>query len=231
MFTGIVEETGTVNSISRNGNSLQLEINCSFAGELTEGESVAVNGTCLTVTKKTKNSFCADVTPESFRRTSLGSLESGSEVNLARAMKADGRFGGHIVSGHIDGTGIFLGGVNEGNAVNISVSVPAKIGKYIIEKGSVCIDGISLTVAEVTERENGGEVFFTVAVIPHTWENTTLCKKSTGAVVNIECDVVGKYIEHFLSFNGGKNDSDDEKKNQEEDEVLLEAMTNFTSFH
>ena len=217
MFTGIVEETGTVNSISRGGSSLVLGIECSFAEALEAGESVAVNGVCLTVTKKTKTSFCADVTPETFRRTSLNELAEGSAVNLERAMKADGRFGGHIVSGHVDGTGMLTDFVREENAVNIFVCVSRELGYYIIEKGSVTVDGISLTVAHV---EHGSEsCVFSVAVIPHTWENTVLCKKNKGSVVNIECDVIGKYVEHFLK-------GDDAEKN-----ALSEMMSSFKSFH
>ncbi|MBE6353270.1 riboflavin synthase [Treponema sp.] len=221
MFTGIIEEKGSVSQITQNGSSLVLELNCSFAKELSLGESVAVNGVCLTVTNISDSSFCADVTPETFRRTSLGALSAGSPVNLERAMKADGRFGGHIVSGHIDGTGKLLNSVKEDNAVNVFFSVDEKLGRYIIEKGSVAIDGISLTVASVS-KENSRYVF-SIAVIPHTWENTTLCKKNTGAVVNIECDVVGKYIEHFLNFksDAGKN----------EEKIPEEFYSNFPSYH
>ena len=218
MFTGIVESTGTISAITQNGSSLVLEIECPFAGELTLGESVAVNGTCLTVSKMTLKTFCADVTPETFRRTSLASLENGGIVNLERAMKADGRFGGHIVSGHIDGTGIFMAAQTEGNAVNMSITVPATLGKYIIEKGSVCVDGISLTVAKV---ESSGDTTFSVAVIPHTWQNTTLCHKNAGDKLNIECDVVGKYIEHFIKLDLPAQD----------EQVLQDMMTNFKSFH
>ena len=219
MFTGIIEEKGSVSQITQNGSSLVLELNCSFAKELSLGESVAVNGVCLTVTDISDSSFCADVTPETFRRTSLGALSAGSPVNLERAMKADGRFGGHIVSGHIDGTGKLLNSVKEDNAVNVFFSVDEKLGRYIIEKGSVAVDGISLTVASVS-KENS-QYIFSIAVIPHTWENTTLCKKNAGAVVNIECDVVGKYIEHFLNF----------KSNAGEEKIPEEFYSNFPSFH
>ncbi|MBQ0051360.1 MAG: riboflavin synthase [Treponema sp.] len=222
MFTGIVEGLGCVESISHGTSSLALAIKCDFAKELVLGESVAVNGTCLTVTSMTETSFTADVTPESFRRTSLGELGSGSFVNLERAMKADGRFGGHIVSGHVDGTGKILSAQKEENAVNVFVSVPSSLGKYIIEKGSVCVDGISLTVASVAA--NGGNTTFSVAVIPHTWENTTLSKKQNGATVNIECDVVGKYIEHFLNYPKPS-------VNEEDSEAIQAMMSSFTSFH
>lgn len=221
MFTGIVESLGSITNINRNGTSLVLSIKCDFAKELELGESVAVNGACLTVTQKTDSSFSVDVTPESFRRTSLSELQVGSVVNLERAMKANGRFGGHIVSGHIDGIGKIISAEKEENAVNVSISVESALGKYIIEKGSVCIDGISLTVANV---KKGNPIAFSIAVIPHTWKNTTLCKKTSGSIVNIECDVVGKYIEHFLNW-------ENEKKSTLEDENLQELMTNFTQFH
>lgn len=221
MFTGIVESLGTITNINRNGTSLVLAIKCDFAKDLELGESVAVNGACLTVTQKTDSIFSADVTPESFRRTSLSKLQEGSIVNLERAMKANGRFGGHIVSGHIDGIGKIISAEKEENAVNVSISVESALGKYIIEKGSVCVDGISLTVANVTK---GNPTIFSIAVIPHTWENTTLCKKTSDSIVNIECDVVGKYIEHFLNW-------ENEKKSALEDENLQDLMTNFTQFH
>lgn len=220
MFTGIIEEVGKVGSISRNGSSLVLEINCSFAAELEIGESVAVNGTCLTVTQKTENGFFADATPETFRRTSLSELESGSSVNLERAMKAGGRFGGHIVQGHVDGTGIFLSAAKDENAVDIRVKCGNELGKYIVEKGSVCLDGISLTVASV--KYSSSQTEFSVSVIPHTWENTTLCKKSAGSKINIETDIIGKYIEHFMNWKDSS-----ESENPE----ILEMMTDFKSFH
>ncbi|BDC95392.1 riboflavin synthase [Treponema saccharophilum] len=217
MFTGIVEDVGSIGSIEQNGSSLVLQIKAKFASELTLGESVAVNGICLTVTKKDDASFSADVTPETFRRTSLSLLSAGSPVNLERAMRADGRFGGHIVSGHIDGTGRLTAIRREDNAYNVFFRVEKPLFRYIIEKGSVALDGISLTVASVKNEGNYGE--FSVAVIPHTWENTALKNKRVGSIINVECDVVGKYIEHFVSF--GK----EETKQTEID------MTNFPSFH
>jgi riboflavin synthase len=243
MFTGITEETGRIVSISRQDSSLALTIDCSFAGKLAEGESVAVNGTCLTVTSKTQNSFTADVTPETFRRTSLGQLEENSKVNLERAMKADGRFGGHIVSGHIDTTGKIISFSDEGNAVNIRISVPAPYDKYIIEKGSVCIDGISLTVAQVNAKNSSSsrQTEFSVAVIPHTWKNTTLSFKNSGDTVNIECDIVGKYIEHFLSYQkdgiqSAESITDSKTQNSQDAEKtdessLIDFIGSVMSFH
>lgn len=220
MFTGIVEEIGKIGPVLRNGNSLELEIVCSFARELSIGESVAVNGVCLTVKQKNENSFCADATPETFRRTSLGRLERGSAVNLERALKADGRFGGHIVSGHIDGTGLFASAMKDGNSVVVRFRVERALGKYIIEKGSVCVDGISLTVADVKNSPSATE--FSVSVIPHTWESTALSRKSGGALVNIECDIVGKYIGHFLAWKDFS---------EKENPAVIEMMRSFESFH
>lgn len=217
MFTGIVEDIGEIGSIEQNGSSLVLQIKAKFASELSIGESVAVNGICLTVTKHDDASFCADVTPETFRRTSLSLLSAGSPVNLERAMRADGRFGGHIVSGHIDGTGRLTAIRREDNAYNVFFRVEKSLARYIIEKGSVALDGISLTVASVRDEGNYGE--FSVAVIPHTWENTALKNKRVGSVINVECDVVGKYIEHFVNL--GKED-----KSQSNIDML-----NFPSFH
>ena len=225
MFTGIIECLGKIESISQGASSMTLSIQCSFARELALGESVAVNGVCLTVASKTESSFSADVTPESFRRTSLGKLSSGSPVNLERAMPMNGRFGGHIVSGHVDGTGTFSGVQKEENAMNVSVRVPLELGKFIIEKGSVAIDGISLTVAKV---EYGRGVVFSVAVIPHTWQNTNLSSMQEGQGVNIECDVVGKYISHFLEFEEKQKDAESDMENQE---FLDSFMSDFTRFH
>lgn len=193
MFTGIVEELGKIMSVKKGAESCQLEISASKVLENTKiGDSIAVNGICLTVTSLSASSFSADVMAETLRRTSLSSLKSGSFVNLERAMLADGRFGGHIVSGHIDGTGIIKEFKNEGNAVWVTVNADMNILKYIVEKGSVAIDGISLTVADVSNS------FFKVSIIPHTQNETTLLMKKTGDKVNLECDVIAKYVEKML---------------------------------
>ena len=155
------------------------------------GDSIAVNGVCLTVTNMKNNEFSADVMAETVRRSSLGALRDGSYVNLDLAMAADGRFGGHIVSGHIDGTGQIESMRREENAVWVTIACTDKILDLIVEKGSICIDGISLTVAAVTKRN------FSVSVIPHTGEETTLLKKKAGDAVNLENDIVGKYIQKF----------------------------------
>ncbi len=193
MFTGIVEELGKIMSVKKGAESCQLEISASKVLENTKiGDSIAVNGICLTVTSLSASSFSADVMAETLRRTSLSSLKSGSFVNLERAMLADGRFGGHIVSGHIDGTGIIKEFKNEDNAVWVTVNADMNILKYIVEKGSVAIDGISLTVADVSNS------FFKVSIIPHTQNETTLLMKKTGDKVNLECDVIAKYVEKML---------------------------------
>ena len=194
MFTGIVEEVGRIITADRKGNSARLKIEAEKVLEdIKIGDSIAVNGICLTVTSFGKNYFTADVMHETLRRSSIGEAASGSPVNLERAMAADGRFGGHIVAGHIDGTGMIEELRKEENAVWVKIRTTPEILELIVEKGSICIDGISLTVAEVNEKS------FQVSVIPHTGEETTLLKKKAGDRVNLENDIVGKYIKKFLT--------------------------------
>lgn len=196
MFTGIVEEMGSIRSIARGSKSAVLTIEAKKVLEGSKtGDSIAVNGVCLTVTSLTAGQFTADVMAETLRRSSLGSLSQGSMVNLERAMPADGRFGGHIVSGHIDGTGTIQSLKPEDNAVWVEIAASQQILKYIVEKGSVAIDGISLTVARVTEQS------FAVSVIPHTGAETTLLRKKAGDIVNLENDIIGKYVERMLHFD------------------------------
>ena len=193
MFTGIVEEKGTVGHISLAGISGSIAIKARKVLEGTRiGDSIAVNGVCLTVVSLRPDGFTADVMAETIRRTSLGSCQPGDPVNLERAMAADGRFGGHIVAGHIDGVGTIRSAVPEGNAVWITIEAPPQILRYIVEKGSIAIDGISLTVAYVDES------VFKVSVIPHTAAETTLLSKKAGDIVNLENDIVGKYIEKLM---------------------------------
>jgi len=193
MFTGIVEEKGTVGHISLAGISSSIAIRARKVLEGTRiGDSIAVNGVCLTVVSLRPDGFTADVMAETIRRTGLGSLKPGDQVNLERAMAADGRFGGHIVAGHIDGVGTIRSAVPEGNAVWITIDAPPQILRYIVEKGSIAIDGISLTVAYVDES------VFKVSVIPHTAAETTLLSKKAGDIVNLENDIVGKYIEKLM---------------------------------
>lgn len=193
MFTGIVEEVGKVARIEKNGVTGKLSIMADIILEGTKlGDSIAVNGVCLTVTSINRSNFTADVMGETFRRSSLGDLQVGSFVNLERAMPADGRFGGHIVSGHIDGMGQIISIDPEGTAVWYTLSAPEKILQGIVEKGSIAIDGISLTVARITEKD------FAVSIIPHTGGNTILSQKKVGEKVNLENDIIGKYVQRFL---------------------------------
>lgn len=200
MFTGIIEELGIIRKISISGHSGSITIEASKVLEGTRiGDSIAVNGICLTVTSMASDSFTADIMAETVRRSSLKGAVSGDKVNLERAMAADGRFGGHIVSGHVDGTGTIIGMHREENAVWVTISAEPSIMKFIVEKGSVCLDGISLTVAKV------GTTDFSVSVIPHTGEETTLLRKKTGSLINIENDVVGKYVERLLNFKNNES--------------------------
>ena len=192
MFTGIVEELGTIRSIRRSVHSAVLSIGAELIlSDLKIGDSVAVNGVCLTATGKDGSGFTADVMHETLNRSSLGALTPGSHVNLERAMAADGRFGGHIVSGHIDGTGTITAIRKDDNAVWYTVQAAPSLLRYIVEKGSVTIDGISLTVAV-------GETWFSISAIPHTVAVTTLGKKRVGGTVNLETDIIGKYVEKLL---------------------------------
>lgn len=202
MFTGIIEETGTILSA---GNGKICIAAKKVLDDTKIGDSIAVNGVCLTVTNIEAGSFTADVMNETLSRSNLGSLKKESRVNLERAMAADGRFGGHFVSGHIDGTGTILKMQNDGNAVWIYISAPRPILNLIIEKGSVAIDGISLTVAKVDEKE------FAVSVIPHTGEETTLLSKKAGDIVNLENDVIGKYVQKLMKCGNSEQSEKDKK--------------------
>ncbi|WP_238905356.1 riboflavin synthase [Clostridium sp. YIM B02506] len=212
MFTGIVEEIGTVVDFEASQNVLRIKVQASKVLEETYlGDSISTNGVCLTVTDIGKNYFYADVMGETVRRSNLGTLKKGDKVNLERAMAANSRFGGHIVSGHIDGKGKITSYEKEGNAVWITIDADREILKYVVEKGSIAIDGISLTVAYVDEKK------FKVSIIPHTSEETTLLKKKIGEEVNLECDVIGKYVEKLLGFN---------KKNDEKKSITMDFLIN-----
>ena len=193
MFTGLVEEVGTIRAIRRGAHSSVLSIGAeTILSDLKIGDSVAVNGVCLTATSRDSGGFTADVMHETLNRSSLGALTVGSHVNLERAMAADGRFGGHIVSGHIDGTGVIQSLRRDDNAVWYTVGAAPGLLRYIVEKGSITIDGISLTVAAV------GETWFSVSIIPHTAAVTILGEKRAGDRVNLETDIIGKYVEKLL---------------------------------
>lgn len=197
MFTGIIEETGTLVSSIRGPRSCVLDIRARAVLDGTvPGDSIAVNGVCLTASAVSSTGFTADVMPETMARTGLGSMNPGALVNLERAMAADGRFGGHIVSGHIDGTGTISMIKREGNAIWYTVRTCPSILDLIIEKGSIAMDGISLTVASVTDQN------FRVSVIPHTASHTNLVHKAAGDTVNLENDCVGKYIAKLQKGTG-----------------------------
>jgi riboflavin synthase len=205
MFTGIIEETGIVKSITHGSTSSQLTIEAKLViGDSKVGDSINTNGVCLTVTAFGPGVFTVDVMPETIRRTNFSTLRPGSRVNLERALRLMDRIGGHLVSGHIDGTGKIIRRWDEGNAVWFMISAEKEILCYIIQKGSVAIDGISLTVTTADTHSFG------VSIIPHTQENTTLLQYKSGDTVNIECDIIGKYIEklHSNRLSGKKIDMD-----------------------
>jgi riboflavin synthase, alpha subunit len=204
VFTGIIEEIGSVKAIARGTNSAVLTLSAKKVLEdVNLGDSIAVNGVCLTVTSFSQDQFTVDVMHETMIRSSLSSLKAGSKVNLERAMQANGRFGGHIVSGHIDGTGKILSIKRDDNAVWYQIGADKKILKYIIGKGSITIDGISLTVARVTYRD------FSVSIIPHTLANTILAYKGQGDIVNLENDCIGKYVERLMGFSNPGGSQED----------------------
>lgn len=193
MFTGIIEEIGTVQSVKRSQSSLTLEIaGAVIFDDLKIGDSVAVNGVCLTATTIGAGRFTADVMPESVKMTTLLQLSTGSKVNLERAMAANGRFGGHVVAGHVDGQGTIIGKDHVGNSIVFRITTDSDILHYIIYKGSVTVDGASLTVSKV------GPSWFEISIIPHTIGNTILQYASIGTTVNLETDIFGRYIEHFM---------------------------------
>ena len=209
MFTGLIEEQGRVLTAPRNGK-LSLAAAKVLEG-IARGDSISVNGVCLTVSAFSGQRFTADVMPETLHRSNLGELRTGSLVNLERALPATGRFGGHFVSGHIDGVGSLLSVRTEGNALIFSIRAAPELMRGIVEKGSVAIDGISLTVVEVTET------LFSVSVIPHTAAVTTLAGKRLGDRLNLETDMIGKYVLRALSLSQPSN-------NTSVNESLLRAL-------
>ena len=199
MFTGIIEEIGHVKSLARGAKSFTLEVEADLVMEGTQvGDSIATNGVCLTVTSLTGHGFTADVRPETVQRTALGELKPGSAVNLERALSLQTRLGGHIVSGHIDGTGRISDRRQDDNALWLTVECDSRLLRYIIEKGSITIQGVSLTVARVDDKS------FAVSLIPHTQAATTLHSARVGDLVNLENDIIAKYVEKLL----GKAPSD-----------------------
>ncbi len=188
MFTGLIESVGRVGRLARTEQGIRLRIETGLAAELALGDSLATNGVCLTVVDRTAQDVGMDVSPETLRVTTLGDLEIGSLVNLERPMRADGRFGGHIVQGHVDGTGLITAIEPEGEFYRLVVAYPASLAPFFIHKGSVAVDGISLTIADLEEDR------FAIQLIPHTWTHTNLSAAQPGMRVNLECDLVGKYV-------------------------------------
>jgi len=194
MFTGLIEDVGEIKKVLRQGSGVQLALACALPREeIRRGDSIAVDGACLTVTDFTGTGFTVDVSPESLTRTTLGKKKEGGKVNLERALRFSDRLGGHLVTGHVDGIGVLSRAERRGEFTRLDFSAPDTVLKYIIEKGCVAVDGISLTVNEVSSRG------FSVMLIPHTLSHTTLTGKQAGDQVNIENDIIGKYVEKFTA--------------------------------
>ncbi len=200
MFTGIIEDIGVLSGIKKLGGRWELSVRTNLPGvSIRDGDSIAVDGVCLTVTRLSANAFTADASLETLRLTTLKGKKPGEHVNLERAMSADGRFGGHIVTGHVDGTGVVVERHNEGDSERFVIEVSPEISSTIVRKGSVTIDGISLTVNDRHDNT------FTVNIIPYTVSRTTIGEKNLRDVVNIETDIIGKYVGHFLQKQSGKS--------------------------
>ncbi|MFZ0139904.1 MAG: riboflavin synthase [Aeromicrobium sp.] len=203
MFTGLVEEKGTVTALDQLGDAARLTIRGPLVTtDAAHGDSISVNGCCLTVAALDGDAFSADVMAESLTRTSLGDLEPGSEVNLERAMAAGDRMGGHIVQGHVDGTASLIDRTPSENWHLLRFSLPADLARYLVEKGSITVDGVSLTVVEVVDAAAGAEAWFSVSLIPTTLTDTTLGSRMPGDRVNLEVDILAKYVERLLAAPG-----------------------------
>lgn len=202
MFTGLIEEMGVLRAVRRQGEAMIVRISASkVLDDVKLGDSISVNGVCLTVVAFDRQTFEVDVMPETYRLTNLHSLQPGAPLNLERAMMAGSRFGGHLVQGHVDGTGVIKGRTAEANAVVYAIEPnQSQLMRHVVPQGSVTLDGISLTVVSVN-RESGT---FTVSIIPHTLKETVLQYKYPGETINIECDILGKYVDHLLSMREGK---------------------------
>ena len=204
MFTGIIEEIGKIISFNRHINGARLKINCTKILDGTKiGDSISINGCCQTVVTIGSDWFEADVSDETLKITNFSNLKSDEEVNLERALTPQSRIGGHIVQGHIDCTGIFLELEKKSEFCNLYFKIPENMTKYVVNKGSISINGISLTITEIIANE------FKIAVIPHTFENTNLKNLKTGDIVNIETDILGRYVEKFLSPNNNESKIDE----------------------
>lgn len=199
MFTGLIEEVGTVRAIERGDQSARFTIHAGkLLGDVAIGDSIIVNGACLTVVHREPGEIAFDAVYETLQRTALGALAIDDEVNLERSLAANGRFGGHIVQGHVDGIGKIASIREIDNAFNIYITASSSLLRYIVRKGSVSVDGISLTVIEADDKT------FSVAIIPHTWENTNLRHRVAGDQVNIETDIIGKYVEKLIGGETGR---------------------------
>jgi riboflavin synthase len=196
MFTGIIEETGKILTLQKLADGAKIRIAAKIVTEGTnEGDSISVNGVCLTALEITKDSFAADVSGETLNRSTLGNLKVGATVNLERAVTPSTRLGGHIVQGHVDAVGKFVGATRTGDFWTVRVGFPTEIGKYLVYKGSIAVEGISLTIAELKDD------YFEIAVIPKTWELTNFSTLSAGDSVNLEADVIAKYVERILLYD------------------------------
>jgi riboflavin synthase len=193
MFTGLIEDLGEVLDVRRSAEGARLTVSSSLAGELSEGDSVAVNGVCLTAAEIDDSSFSADVMNETLRLSSLAEVAPGAPVNLELPMRVGDRLGGHMVQGHVDGVGTILGVVEDGFARRVTIAAPREVIPYVVRKGSIAVDGISLTVADLDERS------FTVSLIPETLERTNLGLAAPGTTVNLEVDVLAKYVERLIA--------------------------------
>jgi riboflavin synthase len=194
MFTGIIEELGRIASLEKLEQGMRLNIACSTVMSNTkDGDSISVNGVCLTVLKASPDSFSADLSPETLERSTLGRLTVGSSVNLERAVTPVTRLGGHIVQGHVDARGTFLEAVDEGDFWTVRIGFPSGVARYLVEKGSIAVEGISLTIAHLKDDH------FDIAVIPKTWAMTNLSSLKSGDAVNLEVDVIAKYIERMMA--------------------------------
>lgn len=198
MFTGLIEAMGEVEQLEPTPAGFRLRLITAMAPELNAGDSLAVNGVCLTVVSADGNAIHADISPETARVTALRTLEHGDAVNLERPLRADARLGGHFVQGHVDATGTIEAIRRDGDSFWLTVRFPPELAPYIVRKGSIAVDGISLTVAALA----GG--IFDVQIIPYTWEHTNLHSATPGDMVNIECDILGKYVVHFAELSGNK---------------------------
>jgi len=195
MFTGIIEELGAIAAVEKHAAGSRITIAAAVVtSDIHNGDSISVNGVCLTALDVSSTSFAADVSPETLDKTTLGSLNTGSPVNLERAMLPTTRLGGHIVQGHVDGRGTFISATTEGDFWTVRIGFPTEIAKYLVHKGSVAVEGISLTIAALADD------YFDIAVIPKTWEMTNLSSLVPGDAVNLEADVIAKYVERMIGL-------------------------------